>query len=88
MKAPSKQRGCLTVPCFGFELAIPAYQSLPGNRQIGMGKLFSFIGSTIGGYIGWYIGAPVGFTTAFIVSMVGTGVGMYYGRVIAKNYIQ
>jgi hypothetical protein len=51
-----------------------------------MGKLFSFVGATILGYVGWYIGAKVGITTAFIVSMVGTGVGMYYGRLIARNY--
>ena len=51
-----------------------------------MGKLFSFVGATILGYVGWYIGATVGITTAFILSMVGTGVGMYYGRLIARNY--
>lgn len=53
-----------------------------------MGKLFSFIGATIGSYAGWLVGAKIGFTTAFIVSMVGTGLGMYYGRLIAKNYIE
>jgi hypothetical protein len=52
-----------------------------------MGKLFSFVGGTIGSYAGWALGAPVGFTTAFIVSMVGTGIGMYFGHRIAKNYI-
>ena len=51
-----------------------------------MGKLFSFIGATIGSYAGWFIGARVGFTTAFMLSMVGTGIGIYYGRLIAKNY--
>ena len=51
-----------------------------------MGKLFSFIGATIGSYAGWFIGAKVGFTTAFMVSMVGTGIGIYYGRMLAKNY--
>lgn len=52
-----------------------------------MGKLFAFIGSTIGSYAGWALGAHFGFTTAFMVSMVGTGIGMYYGRQIAKSYI-
>ena len=52
-----------------------------------MGKLFSFIGATIGGYAGWALGATVGMTTAFIISMVGTGIGMYYGRRIARDYI-
>ncbi len=52
-----------------------------------MRKLFSFIGATIGSYAGWALGAPVGMTTAFMVSMVGTGLGMYFGHRIAKNYI-
>jgi hypothetical protein len=51
-----------------------------------MGKLFSFIGATVGSYAGWAIGARVGFTTAFMVSMVGTGLGIYYGRRLAKYY--
>ncbi|HKN57543.1 MAG TPA: hypothetical protein VJV97_01745 [Gemmatimonadaceae bacterium] len=51
-----------------------------------MSKLFSFLGATILGYVGWFIGAKVGITTAFMVSMVGTGVGIYYGRLIARNY--
>jgi len=51
-----------------------------------MGKLFSFLGATILGYVGWFIGAKIGITTAFVLSMVGTGVGMYYGRLIARNY--
>ena len=52
-----------------------------------MRKLFSFIGATIGSYAGWALGASVGMTTAFMVSMVGTGLGMYFGHRIAKNYI-
>jgi hypothetical protein len=51
-----------------------------------MGKLFSFIGATVGSYAGWAIGARVGFTTAFMVSMVGTGLGIYYGRRLARYY--
>ena len=51
-----------------------------------MGKLFSFLGATIGSYGGWALGATVGFTTAFMVSMVGTGIGIYVGRRVAKNY--
>lgn len=51
-----------------------------------MSKLFSFLGATIGGYAGWFLGAKIGFETAFMLSMVGTGVGIYYGRLIARNY--
>ncbi|HEX9608345.1 MAG TPA: hypothetical protein VF962_14050 [Gemmatimonadaceae bacterium] len=56
-------------------------------RLLGMGKLFAFVGSTIGGYAGWALGATVGLTTAVMVSMVGTGIGIYYGRRIAKAYV-
>jgi fatty-acid desaturase len=51
-----------------------------------MSKLFSFLGSTIVGYAGWFLGAKIGITTAFMLSMVGTGIGIYYGRLIARNY--
>ncbi len=51
-----------------------------------MGKLLSFVGATLGGYAGWFVGAKLGMTTAFVLSMVGTGVGIYYGRRIARNY--
>ena len=51
-----------------------------------MGKLFSFIGATVGSYAGWALGATVSFTTAFILSMVGTGIGIYFGRRVARNY--
>ena len=51
-----------------------------------MSKLFSFLGATIGGYAGWFLGARIGITTAFMLSMVGTGIGIYYGRRIARNY--
>jgi hypothetical protein len=53
-----------------------------------MGKLFSFIGATIGSYAGWALGEKFGFTTAFMLSMVGTGFGIYFGRRLAKNYIE
>ena len=51
-----------------------------------MGKLLAFVGATIGGYAGWALGARVGVMSAFMVSMVGTGIGMYYGRKIGREY--
>lgn len=45
------------------------------------------VGATIGGGIGWWFGAQVGIMTAFIVSMVGTGVGIYWGRRVAREYL-
>ena len=53
-----------------------------------MGKVLSFVGATIGSYAGWALGAPVGFYTAFMVSMVGTGIGIYFGRQLARNYFE
>ena len=57
-----------------------------GVRLPCMGKVFSFIGAMIGGYAGWALGARIGFTTAFVISMLGTGIGIYYGRRLARHY--
>jgi hypothetical protein len=51
-----------------------------------MRKALTFLGATIGGYAGWYAGAPIGFMTAFMLSMVGTGLGIYGGLRVARNY--
>ena len=51
-----------------------------------MSKLFSFIGATLGSYAGWALGATVGLFTSFILSMIGMGVGIYFGRKLAKQY--
>jgi hypothetical protein len=59
----------------------------PETRLLNMGKLFSFIGATVGSYAGWALGEKFGFTTAFMLSMVGTGVGIYFGQRVAKNYV-
>lgn len=55
------------------------------GRLSAMTKLLSFVGATVGGYAGWALGALIGPFSAFMVSMIGTGVGMYYGRRIARN---
>jgi len=44
------------------------------------------LGAFIGGTVGWYAGALVGTGTAFVLSMVGTGLGMYYGIKMAREY--
>ena len=51
-----------------------------------MKKLFGFLGATVGGYAGWALGALYGTMTAFIVSMVGTGIGIYAGARIAREF--
>ncbi|CAN5136078.1 hypothetical protein BH20GEM2_BH20GEM2_21100 [soil metagenome] len=51
-----------------------------------MSKLLGVIGATVGGGLGWAAGAGVGITTAFVLGMIGTGIGMYLGARIARDY--
>lgn len=51
-----------------------------------LSKMLNFIGATIGGSLGWWAGERVGFMTAFILSIIGTGIGIYFGHRVAKNY--
>ena len=51
-----------------------------------MTKLLGFLGLTLGGWIGWAIGEPVSFTAALFLSTIGTGVGLYLGRRLARDY--
>lgn len=49
-------------------------------------KLLGFIGLTIGGWIGWSVGAHVSLLAAVLLSIVGTGMGLYLGRRVARDY--
>ena len=49
-------------------------------------KLILLVTTTIGGTIGWWIGAPIGFFTAFVCSMIGTGVGIWGGKRLARQW--
>jgi len=51
-----------------------------------LAALLSFLGATVGGWIGWILGKPVGFGTAFVLSIIGSGLGMYYGRRLARRW--
>jgi hypothetical protein len=51
-----------------------------------MKKLLVLVGTTIGSAIGWWIGDHFGIMTAFILSMIGTGLGMYIGIRVAREY--
>ncbi|HEU4881997.1 MAG TPA: hypothetical protein VFT45_07130 [Longimicrobium sp.] len=51
-----------------------------------MEKLLVILGLTVGGWVGWAIGAPFGMFAAFMLSIVGTGLGLYLGRRIARDY--
>ncbi len=52
-----------------------------------MENLLGFVGATLLGAAGWWLGDRVGFMTAFIVSTVASGVGLYAGRRIARDYL-
>ena len=49
--------------------------------------LLGFVGATLLGSVGWWAGEYVGFMTAFVLSMVGSGVGLYLGRRMAREYL-
>jgi len=51
-----------------------------------MEKLLVFLGLSVGGWIGWALGAPFGIFAALMLSIVGTGLGLYVGRRIARDY--
>jgi hypothetical protein len=52
-----------------------------------METLLGFLGASILGAIGWWIGDRVGLMTAFILSTIATGIGLYAGRRIARDYL-
>jgi uncharacterized membrane protein YeaQ/YmgE (transglycosylase-associated protein family) len=51
-----------------------------------MNKLLGFVGMTVGGWIGWKLGEPFSMFLAFLLSMVGTGLGLYWGHRIGRDY--
>ena len=51
-----------------------------------MGKVLTFLGMTVGGWVGWALGEKAGIMTAWMLSAVGTGVGLYVGNRIAREY--
>lgn len=51
-----------------------------------MNKLAGALGAILGGWMGWWLGAKVNFITAFVLSMAGTGVGLYLGRRLVRDY--
>lgn len=51
-----------------------------------MEKLLVIVGTTAGGWIGWALGERVGMTTAFILGTIGSGIGLYVGRRIVRDY--
>lgn len=52
-----------------------------------MAKLIGFIVAALGGYLGWWIGSLAGLFPAVVLSGVGSGVGLYFGGKIVKDYL-
>jgi membrane protein YqaA with SNARE-associated domain len=42
--------------------------------------------SIIGGWLGWWLGDQIGLFTALLVGMIGTGIGIYAGRQLARQF--
>lgn len=51
-----------------------------------MSKLLGWLGLTVGGWVGWAIGARHSLGAALLLSVVGTGLGLYLGRRIDRDY--
>ncbi|HET7276420.1 MAG TPA: hypothetical protein VFI91_14720 [Longimicrobiaceae bacterium] len=51
-----------------------------------MTRFLSFFGASVGGWVGWIAGAQISFMAAFMIGMIGTGLGMYFGRKIARDH--
>ncbi len=52
-----------------------------------METVLGVLGATLLGALGWWIGGHIGLMTAFIVSTIGTGIGLYAGRRLARDYL-
>lgn len=51
-----------------------------------MQKLFGGIGAFAGSSAGWALGMQLSVFGAVLLSAVGLGVGLYYGRKIARDH--
>jgi membrane protein YqaA with SNARE-associated domain len=50
-------------------------------------KLCIFTGINIGGAVGWSLGETVGTMTALLASGVGGVLGVYFGWLVARKYL-
>ena len=53
-----------------------------------MKGIIGYVGMSIGGAIGWWLGALHGMTLAILLSAIGSGVGLYYTRKLAEDYLE
>lgn len=52
-----------------------------------METLLGMVGATVLGSAGWWLGDHVGIMTALMLSMLGTGLGLYAGRRLARDFL-
>lgn len=53
-----------------------------------MKGLLGFVGMNVGGALGWYLGALHSITLAVVLSAVASGLGLYYVRKWAEDYLE
>lgn len=53
-----------------------------------MRNLVGYAGMTVGGAVGWWLGDLHGIFLAILLSSVGSGLGLYYGRKLAADYLE
>lgn len=56
--------------------------------DVSMKGLLGMFGMTVGGMLGWWLGMRVGVVTAVVVSSVFSGLGLYYTRKWAEDYLE
>ena len=52
-----------------------------------MRKLLTLIVASLAGWLGWWLGTGIGTMTAFCLSVIGTGLGLYVGQRIVREYL-
>jgi len=50
--------------------------------------MLGFLGMSVGGALGWWLGEFQSITLAVILSGIGSGLGLYYTRKWASDYLE
>jgi uncharacterized membrane protein YfcA len=53
-----------------------------------MKKLVIFFGMNVGGALGWWLGGLQSITLAVVLCAVGSGLGAWYTRKLAEDYLE
>lgn len=63
------------------------YEEGVRRRVYNMQKFFAWVGAIIVSSLGWWLGSQIGIMTAVIFSGIGTGVGFYFGKKLAREWL-